>query len=392
MGASVMKIQTKAETQLLEALQKHQASAEVIELFTEQGLPHRRVEAWKYTDLRKSMAVFPSDIVLLQPADFFEQFSSLPQGVTAHLEPIEKAQELIGDAQDAHLVQLNAGFVRQVLVIEVAAGVQLYEPLSFHFSALGRQAAAFAHIEVRMGEGARATLIERSAMGTSEHLSVVQSFNLARGAELSLLRLHADDVKALHFGVDAVHMGAEAKLHRHALNIGAELSRAEFYLDFAGDHGELHLQGAQLVGGTRHSDITLHIRHTAPHCVSTKRFKTLLAGEAHGVFQGKIHVEKDAQKTDAKMKSEALMLSETAEMSAKPELEIYADDVLCAHGATCGALDPDHLFYLMARGIPRADAEAVLLQAFVMEAFEGLDDGLLAYFTPAVEGWLTSRL
>jgi Fe-S cluster assembly protein SufD len=134
------------------------------------------------------------------------------------------------------------------------------------------------------------------------------------------------------------------------------------------------------------------VDHAVPHCTSRETFKTILDGDAKGVFQGKIIVRPHAQKTDGGMKSDTLLLSDGASMNNKPELEIFADDVVCGHGATCGALDEDLLFYLRSRGLPAREAESLLLQAFVGPPLEALEndavrDGLVA----RVEGWLANR-
>ena len=152
------------------------------------------------------------------------------------------------------------------------------------------------------------------------------------------------------------------------------------------------IRGATLLNGKQHADTTMVVDHAAVGCQSREVFKTVLDDQSRGIFQGKIIVQPGAQKTDAKMASHALMLSEEAETDNKPELEIYADDVQCGHGATAGDLDEDLLFYLRARGIPRAEAEALLIQAFVGDAIEGIEHaGLREALMEAVQAWLKAR-
>jgi Fe-S cluster assembly protein SufD len=152
------------------------------------------------------------------------------------------------------------------------------------------------------------------------------------------------------------------------------------------------IRGAALLRGSQHADTTLIADHIARDCQSREMFKSVLDGDAHGVFQGRIIVRRHAQKTDAKMMTQALLLSERAEADNKPELEIFADDVQCGHGATAGALDEQLKFYLMARGIPRAEAEAMLIQAFLGEAIEGIEHaGLREALIENVAAWLGAR-
>jgi Fe-S cluster assembly protein SufD len=152
------------------------------------------------------------------------------------------------------------------------------------------------------------------------------------------------------------------------------------------------IRGASLLKGRQHADTTLIADHIARDCQSREVFKTVLDDEGHGVFQGRIIVRPHAQKTDAKMMTQALLLSERAEADNKPELEIFADDVQCGHGATAGALDDDLKFYLMARGIPAAEAEALLIQAFLGEAIEGIEHaGLREALMESIANWLRGR-
>jgi Fe-S cluster assembly protein SufD len=147
-----------------------------------------------------------------------------------------------------------------------------------------------------------------------------------------------------------------------------------------------------MIGQRQHADATLVIDHATGGATTRVLYKSAIDGEAEGVFQGKVIVERDAQKTDAKMTSRALLLSETAQFSAKPELEIYADDVQCGHGATSGQIDPNELFYLMARGVPRHEAERLLVEAFLDDAIDRLGDGALAVPLKAmVSDWLARR-
>jgi Fe-S cluster assembly protein SufD len=181
-------------------------------------------------------------------------------------------------------------------------------------------------------------------------------------------------------------------LNAFTFTFGGALVRNQLYLNFAGEEAVAGIRGATMIRGRQHADTTLFANHVAQGCQSRELFKTVLDGEAHGVFQGRIVVRPGAQQTDAKMMTKALLLSQSAQATNKPELEIFADDVQCGHGATAGALDEDLKFYLMARGIPAAQAEAVLIQAFLGEAVEGIEHaGLREALIERVAAWLRAR-
>jgi len=174
--------------------------------------------------------------------------------------------------------------------------------------------------------------------------------------------------------------------------VGGAVVRNQMFLRFDGEGTIAGIRGANLLKGRQHADVTLVADHAVGGCQSRELFKSVLDGESRGIFQGKIIVRPDAQQTDAKMMTQALLLSETAEADNKPELEIFADDVQCGHGATAGKLDEDLLFYLKARGIPAKEAEALLVRAFVGEAVDGIEHaGLREVLMDAVIAWLAAR-
>jgi len=189
-----------------------------------------------------------------------------------------------------------------------------------------------------------------------------------------------------------VDLAARANFDTVCLTTGAALSRHQIFVRFSGEHAKASICGASLVRGRQHADTTIIVNHAAAHGESREIYKTIVDDDAAGVFQGRINVAPGAQKTDARMASNAMLLAEGAAMYNKPELEIFADDVQCAHGATCGELDDDLLFYIMARGLPRREAEAMLLEAFVAPAFDGVEDeDMRETLMERVRGWLAQR-
>jgi len=192
------------------------------------------------------------------------------------------------------------------------------------------------------------------------------------------------------FGI-TVGTSLRPKLSKAALQCGA-LSRFSGLVTMNGEGSELNVNGVNLLKGTQHGDTTLVVDHAVPNCTSREIFRAVVDDRAHSVFQGRIIVRPHAQKTDGKMMTRALLLSDEAEADNKPELEIFADDVTCGHGATAGALDESLLFYLRARGLPEKEAQALLIQAFVGEAIEGIaNDDLREAAMIAAQRWLEAR-
>jgi Fe-S cluster assembly protein SufD len=397
--------------------------------FESEGLPHRRVEEWKYTDLRalmrdaKPLAGVPDAaakaraktaggmlasiearrIVFVDGA-FVPELSDLAD-LEAGLAISSMGQALAaGDPQllarigrvvptDDVAVALNTAFMGDGAVIHIAAGAALARPIHLvFFNAGGEGASVFARSLVVVGNGARAMLVE-SHEGSGEY-QVNSALELVVGDEA-----HVDHIKITGAGAGALHVstlmaaiGAHARFNEFLFTSGAAIVRNQLFVRFAGEGTIAHICGASLLRGREHADTTVIADHAAGGCTSREVFKSVLDDEARGVFQGKIIVRPHAQKTDAKMATHALLLSETAEADNKPELEIFADDVQCGHGATSGDLDEDLLFYLRARGIPAKEAQALLIQAFVGEAVEGIEHaGLRDALMEQVVAWLEQR-
>src|SRR5581483_6272438 len=201
-----------------------------------------------------------------------------------------------------------------------------------------------------------------------------------------------DGEAALRLSTLGVSVGAKATYNEFVYAGGGAVLRNQLFVRFAGEGTQSTIGGASLLKRNQHVDNTLVIEHVAPGCTSRERFRSVLADESHGIFQGKITVAPHAQKTDAKMASNALLLSDDAEADNKPELEIFADNVQCGHGATAGALDPALKFYLMSRGISEKEAEALLIQAFVGETIEQIThEGVREAVMNAAVEWLGKR-
>jgi Fe-S cluster assembly protein SufD len=400
--------------------------------FAERGLPHRRVEEFKYTDLRALMreaaplAEKPGSADLAVAFNHAKAFTGLsaarltivnghvatelseaaafPAGVevTPMNQALASSHSLLGSlgavaiARDNPVYQLNTAFMADGAVIRVPAGTAVEQPLHLRFVNSGQQAFATAtRVLVVVEEGASVTLLEshEGPDGVAYQPNDTIEFVVGDGATVRHVRLNAEGHDALALSTLTAKLGAEVSFNTINVVTGAHVSRHQVYLTFAGENATARMDGAALLKGRQHADATLLVDHAVPHCTSRELFKTVLDGEATGVFQGKIIVRPHAQKTDGAMKSDTLLLSDGASMNNKPELEIFADDVVCGHGATCGALDEELLFYLRSRGLPEAEAESLLLQAFLGQAVETVEneparDALIE----VVEGWLKARL
>lgn len=380
--------------------------------FLDKGLPSRRIEAWHYTDLRTQLKSAPPpageppaaapedssftlgggrDLVFVDGA--LGSAPELPKGVTLDRSIMERAlASPVIDESDAS-VALARAFAREAISIRVEPSTQA-GALHLAFRNGATAATSAAHIIVSVGAGASLTLIEHheSAPGAAHLAQALVEFDVAEGASVNHIRVNTLDVAASSVSTLGVDLGARANFETFSLTTGAGLSRHQIFTRFAGEYAKAAIRGATLVRGKQHADTTVVLNHASAHCDSRETFKTIVDGDATGVFQGRINVAQGAQKTDARMSSKALLLSEGAAMYNKPELEIFADDVQCAHGATCGELDENLLFYIMARGIPRSEAEALLLEAFVAPALDGVEDEALhETLMGRVRGWLAQR-
>jgi Fe-S cluster assembly protein SufD len=379
------------------------------------GLPHRRVEEWKYTDLRvmmreaKPLAGAPDASTLLAAkitlgdlprvggsrivivdGHFISDLSDakLPEGVTlssltaALAERPEIAAKLAGSAaaQANVAFALNGAFLTDGLLIEIAPGAEVSHALDLvSLTSSGAARLINSRVLVLVGEGASAGIVEThlGPAGLEYQKNAVLQVVLGDGATLEHGRRQIEGSEALHLATLEAEIGAKAHFDSLTLTTGAAVARSQLFVRFSGEHSTATLRGVSMLNGKQHADTSLLMDHAVPHCDSRELFKHILDGEAHGVFQGKIIVQPAAQKTDGRMMSQTIMLAEGPAMDNKPELEIFADDVACAHGCTCGELDEDLMFYLKSRGIPHKEAEALLIEAFAREAIEDFGDGPL---------------
>jgi Fe-S cluster assembly protein SufD len=364
--------------------------------FKEAGLPggtqQRRAEAWKFTSLRPLAeadfrATLPprhepeamlAGLPLLDaprlvfvngamraelsamPATGFARFAEEPDFGTLtwpDREPMVALNTMLamdGARMDVP-ADVNGGVVQ---LISIASGEADFHPRH----------------SIRLAEGSQLTVAEISVGQGAYLLNTLAEIHVARGAHLTHIRLQDEAPTAFHISSTYADIEAGATYDSFTLNLGARLSRTEVHAQLTGAGAVAHLNAAQILAGDQHSDFTTVVGHSAPRCTSRQTVKNVLAGRSHGVFQGKIEVARDAQKTDGYQINQALLLSPYAEVNSKPELEIFADDVRCSHGATVGELDSEQMFYLRSRGIPDAEARSILVRAFLAEALDAVAD------------------
>ncbi len=287
-------------------------------------------------------------------------------------------------------VALNTMLAEDGAILSVAEGVDAGTVMlvSLAAEAEGRSLAFHPRHAIRLAEGAKLTVIELFR-GQGRYLhNPVTEIEVAAGAALTHIRVQEEAAGAFHLATIYADVQSAGFYDAFTLTLGGQLSRAEFHARLLGPGAIVHLNAAQLLGGHQLGDVTTVVTHEAPLCSSRQAVKNVLTDHARGVFQGRIEVERIAQKTDGYQMSQALLLSPDAEIDCKPELQIYADDVKCSHGATIGELDEDQLFYLRARGIPEAEARPMLVRAFLDDAMQAVTHVAgRALLEQAVEGW-----
>jgi Fe-S cluster assembly protein SufD len=383
-----------------------------LDRFNELGFPSTKLEDWRFTNvaaLAKQAFVAPLKqevtpdarelaaqamldqsfhrLVFLNGrfAPELSQRAKLPAGVS--IEPLSSDLKTDSSFVAGHLgrnanlnqstfTALNTALFQDGATIRIADEVALDTPIHLVFiTGMDSQAAAsFPRNVIDIGKSASAKIVEThvGTPGAAYFTNCVTEIALGEGAALDHYKLQSDSIAAHHIAATHVDQQASSSYRNHYFAFGAALSRNEIYCMLGGEKVEAVLNGLYMVSGGQLADCRTRIDHAKPHCESHEMYKGILDNKARGVFNGKIHVHPDAQKTDAKQSNQALLLSDDAVIDTKPELEIYADDVRCTHGATVGELDSKALFYLRSRGIPEPLARKMLIFAFANDVVQGL--------------------
>ncbi|MBY0399892.1 Fe-S cluster assembly protein SufD [Myxococcota bacterium] len=374
--------------------------------FREAGLPTRRLEAWKSTNLAPLAAldfarIAPNGATTLDA----RSTASLPSGIRVRSlaevlrsEPDRLAGRLgrLADPKRSALVALQTACLEDGVVVELEAGLRITEPIRIRFlsspDVYDRPSAAFPRLLVLAGAGCEATIYEefasataspREAPGFTNH---VAELLLEAGARVELVQLQAEPTPRIHFTSVHAELERDARFASHVVSLAGGLLRSELDVRLLAPGAETVMNGFFLGRGTGHVDHFTTVDHAAPHCTSAQEYRGVLADQAQGVFRGRVIVRPGAQKTDARQSNPNLLLSDKASIDTRPQLEIYADDVRASHGSTIGQLDADALFFLRARGIDEAAARVLLTGAFARTIVEAIiDPGLRSEIGERVE-------
>ena len=390
------------------------ARLSALKAFETDGLPHRRGEAYRYFDLRQMLA--KSGPLKLAAADsgdlaFSDPAASLFKDVDRHvavfinghfsaaqssLDALPKGLEVMSYAlavstgvgwldtaaaverEDDAVSALNSAYAADGAAVHVAAGTKVEKPLELVWYSTG-DAAAHYHTQsaVVLDEGAELTVLQSRGDSVTSPLFATNAVSISVGANAKLHHavLYADALDAVRISQNAVRLEANARYEMLSLAVGAGRARTSEHVHFAGENAHADVNGLSLLHGKAVMDNTLFVDHAVPNCSSEETYRYVLDDQSRGVFQGSILVREHAQKIDAQMQARALLMSRKAEMDSKPMLEIYADDVICAHGSAIGEPDQSAIFYLMSRGIDEKTARALLVAGFLDDVVDGFDAG-----------------
>ncbi|WP_266181113.1 Fe-S cluster assembly protein SufD [Dyella humicola] len=389
------------------------ARRENLQAFAAAGLPDTRMEAWKYTALRAlgQRRFAPGDALAatrdIDPAALalpgmdgpalvfvngvfradLSRIHALPAGLS--LQPLSQA--LQGDAEPLRFAlsrhyreggdvfaRLNAALAGDGVVLQVAAGAKFAQPVQLVFVGAPAEGDLAWHVRhvIELGEGAELSVVEHHmATGAHQHLGTqVMDVVLRKGAQLRHVTLQNAAEGSTLVRHNSVQLDTQAQAMLYVLELGGSLVRHDLHATLVGDQSRLQTRGVFVLQGRQHIDTQMAIRHQALNTASESVWRGVADGRARGVFRGAIVVARGADGSDASLSSKNLLLSSQAEIDTKPELEIYADEVKAAHGATVGQLDERSLFYLRSRGIPLTEARSMLTAAFCRAVFESLPE------------------
>ncbi len=407
---------------------------QAIAAYGDLGLPHRRIEAWKYTDLRarlnkaaplikvqgigfadgeferalgSEIARLPAYRLAVVEGDLRVELSDVAALKAAGVEAISMGQAfenppawlqaMLAQAprQGDAVLALNTALMSGGVALRIGEGVILDKPIHVvQLDGKGTAASIVTRNVIVAGRDSAATVLESFGSLGMQGLqrNAVTEISVAEKAALKHIKLQREDSEAFHLSTWLASLAADSRYDAFQFSVGGALARNQIYAKFTGENARAEISGVFLLRDRQHCDTTILVEHLVPHCATRELLKAVLDDEARGIFQGKIVVAPGAQKTDSKQMAQALLLAGGAEFDSKPELEIFADDVVCGHGSTSGQIDEDLLFYLEARGIPEAEARALLITAFVGEALDQIEDEpLREALSRTAAGWLGVR-
>ncbi|EJF85991.1 Fe-S cluster assembly protein SufD [Candidatus Bartonella washoeensis] len=383
-----------------------------IELFQTTRLPSRKIESWHYTNLRtllKSVSDFSEvgDKKLVAPLFSESQVFSIENGKTLTQSRIpgirtkrladvleKNCAKVISEinAIEDFIGQLNTAFVTDGWIFHIPENTKLNAPIELQNIQMGGQSHTFS--DIKIDNNSQALFVEHQIGNNKDtFVSSIFSLHIAAYSDVTWILIRDRGFDSKQFSQFRAVLGQSAKLSLYVINIGSQLNRQEIDVELQGEEADFQLRVINLLSGQTHSDLTMSVHHVEEKSTSTEIIRNVVTDKAVGVFQGIIRVAQKAQKTDARMACNSLILSDDAEFNAKPELEIFADDVACGHGATVANINHDHLFYLMARGIPFKTARALLIKGFVFELIEDIkQDNIQTVLKSIIGKWLEKNV
>ncbi|WP_208435836.1 Fe-S cluster assembly protein SufD [Bartonella phoceensis] len=383
-----------------------------IELFQTIRLPSRKIENWHYTNLRtllKSVSNFSEvnddgqfiDTLLSESAVFSIKNGKkstqskvknivIKRLANALRENSIKIDQIISD--EDFIGQLNTAFFTDGWFFYIPENTKLNVPIELQNIQMGGQSHIFS--DMKIDKNSQAVFIEHQIGNDQDtFVSSIFSLHIAAYSDVTWILIRDRGFNATQFGRFRAVLAQGAKLSLYVINIGSQLNRQEIDIELQGEESDFQLRVINLLSGRTHSDLTMTVHHVEEKSTSTEIVRNVVTDKAVGVFQGIIRVAQKAQKTDARMACNSLILSDSAEFNAKPELEIFADDVACGHGATVANINHDYLFYLMARGIPFKTARALLIKGFISELIDDIkQDNIQIVLKDIISQWLEKNV
>ena len=384
--------------------------------FLETGLPTQKWEDWRFTNLSsiskgdfriseiQDAPINPIDLsefeidgvadIVIYNGHFQEDISSVPDGVQlmSGVDYLEMKKWTFESAEHSPFDLLNTAFMDSGMSIVIEKNVDVSQPIRMVFLSSGKEnlmVSPVVHIE--LGESASATFIDHHFGETDGYFQNGSTYvTLGQNAQLDHIRIQSNSQELINNANLNVEQFEDSRYSFFQFADGGKLSRLNIHADLKGEGADCALNGISLSNDTQHLDNHIITDHQVPHCTSSQNFKSVLQDNSTGVFVGRTIVRKDAQKTDSIQSNKNLLLSKKALMNSNPQLEIYADDVKCAHGSTTGALDEDALFYLRSRGLDMLAAKALLVRGFANELLDKIKhESIRTFITARFDDWLT---
>lgn len=388
-----------AEESLIAQL-KAAGADQAAERVTVAGLPTRRVESYHYTDLKTLLRAIPplaqaaneaTGTALRVPGAYALSIvngavlnaATAPEGVK-----VGKTHGGVLTNRDDVIVNVSNALAKETLSLDLTGAIEQVVQIDHRIEGEAGHVADATKIFV--ADDSSVVILETFSGSDAAHVGNHATYlALGKNAVVTHVTIDLSGRATSHFATNEYHLADGAQLRTLVIHAGAGLARTHLFPKMEGEGAHADVTGLNLVSDGQHSDITMETTHAVPHTSSQPLFKSITRGRSKSVVQGKLIVARDAQKTDAKFMHQGLMLSDEAEILSKPELEIYADDVVCGHGSTCGKLDEDSLFYLLSRGIPKAEAETMLVRGFIAELIDPIEDEAVnEALQGIVDGWL----